>query len=373
VYAALLYAYNIPLVASELTRDGTLRALCECAQHQDVPGAPQDAASNITCYNLTDEHLNVLYEHYVSHLTLARPLWLPSDGDPNNPSDAAEGAEQHAPVRTLSGFISHPLANKKKGHTSHIGSRWLFSRNPMRMSAVPNKREKLKTLLQFSSHVLNLTSLQTTWEYAVGDPRMVGSHESIGELFAEMHSSAWWWCLVEQMIKMFITVVLTLVKPGTIVQVVAGTVLMFVILLIYVQTMPFADKTLNLIAFTMHLVLFLFFFIASFMTVYVQYGVPLSNDSQYLFDTCVFILTVGIFAVPGYIIFRRLRFAVEEGGEDEVASESESGSDSGSESDLDSDGGLDAKLVSRGAALVTMARGASTPMAVGRRVAAVKH
>ena len=354
MYAKLLSMYNIPAVAAELTRDGVLRSLCEFSQHQEVPGVPAEPVSNTTAYTMTDEHLDILYEHYVSRP--GKAVWLTEAEDPNTHDSGKPPPPPADAGRSLASMISHPLLKRVKKKEPRYGTFWMNSNQPTALSQLATRKEKMNTLLKHSTHVLNLTSTQTTWDYAHDDPRLRGSHESIGELFQEFHSSAWFWCLMEQAIKLLITITLTLVDPGSIVQVVTGTVLMFFIVLIYLSIMPYADKTFNQIAFTMQLVLFLFFFCATFMTIYVKYGVPLSNNSQYLFNTCITMLTVFMFAIPGIIIYRRLRFKVEV-EEEEEEEESESDSSDDSEDDHDhGDGGIEAKLTTRTAALLALAR-----------------
>jgi len=355
-FTCVLYHYKIPFIATELTRDGVLRSLCEFAQYQEVPGVPMDPVTDITCHTITDEHVDILYEKYVSRLIMAKPVWLPEQDDPNKPPVDEQAPDPHAAKEAasalaLASFISHPLQKKEKMLQHRMGTFWLLSSRAHEMNKLPTRREKTMTLIKYAEYVLNLTSTQTTWDYAADDPRLRGSQEALHMLFGEFHSSAWYWGIMEQANKLMVTITLTLVAPGSIVQTIFGTVVMFLQLIMYLKVMPYSDKTLNQVAFVMQLVLFLFFFCACFMQVFVVYGVPLSNDSQYLFDVCIITLTVGMFLVPGYIIIRRLRFGSLEEEEEEEESDSESESEADTEEE-----DITPKFTLRSVALLALAR-----------------
>lgn len=79
------------------------------------------------------------------------------------------------------------------------------------------------------------------------------------------------WVFVEMSNKLLITGILGFVMPGTAAQIVAGNVLAFCVLILYLWFHPYREKAVFLVGFSAALVLSIFFYVALLIKTQVSY------------------------------------------------------------------------------------------------------
>ena len=91
-------------------------------------------------------------------------------------------------------------------------------------------------------------------------------------LLEEYKVQYWYWEAVEIVRKLCLAGLLGMIKPGSVMQVSAGTILCFAFAMGYISCRPFARPGANLVTITLNIILFLFFFLG------LQLKVHLLND-----------------------------------------------------------------------------------------------
>jgi len=186
-------------------------------------------------------------------------------------------------------------------HVEIIYSTFFAAKSPML-----TRDEKLTQLLTFARE--QLTSTVATWQQG-GDESIKPAKEAIGHLFSEFNVNAWFWSLVEVLNKLIITSVLGFIAPGTQGQVAAGLGVTFLMLLAYQHARPYRENAYYQIGHAAAVELFLFFVFALMLKADVQV-IPRNNDDFYSF--AVGLLFCSVFALPVFIIARRLRWQLQE-------------------------------------------------------------
>ena len=315
-FYALLYYYRVPQTAARVKADASVRQLVDFAWQRRIP-QPEVNTSALTYSSITPEHVDRLYEgvfeshHRGSGKHLETPTSsmeeLPLDGAPENgevtpPSTPAAEHPTASPSRReqlRAASVAHLQAGTVATSQPAPPEMWMtgpqqFLRRwfPYESSTELTRDQKLARLLKWVKS--RVRGVHLSW-HDVPRSDYEDAAEAVGVLFEEFYVSSFYWTLYEVLFKFVITCALSFVKPGTPAQIVTGVAITFCSLLYFQAVLPYVDKYVRRTAYTLQIVLVLFFMLGLLIKLDV---VLLSQDTDQIYGGIAGVLVISIFAVP---------------------------------------------------------------------------
>ena len=344
----MLYYYRVPQCAARVKADASVRMLVDFAWQRRIP-QPEVNASALTYDGITAEHVNCLYAGVFSRQRTRRMRAGSADGGSLAPAvqlggengsasdlqdqalegdeaafDADDGLNEASTSPSARGDAlrafadgtqspSHPPLQEPGPAPGLL--RRLLRRVSLRSEHGELTREiKLERLLSWAksrtrgSHLSWRETPRTQYEEAA---------QAVGVLFEEFYTDRWYWVLYEVLFKVracpsvglatradpagsraqfVITCALSFVNPGTPAQIVCGIAITFLSLLYFQSALPYVDKWIRRTAYTLQIVLFLFFLLALLIKMNVVLIGAAATPT--LYGALAGILVISVFAVP---------------------------------------------------------------------------
>jgi hypothetical protein len=283
VFLAVLTYYRIPAAARYLRQLALLRQTVDIAWQRGV-AMPAVNTSTLTPANITADHVDALYFGLVHH---ANHDDTDDDHHACAPSKAA-GAEEDA--KTEGDGATHDVDDQPAGSATCA------------VCVLDDLRQRrLEAVLRWGKKNLHVTDYTWSELKEDEDPRRPGAEEACGELFEHFYPSRWYYKLFETAVKLVLTSVLLFIAPGSPMQVFAGVLISFAVLIFYLRLLPYAIKPVRRIAYTCNLCIFLLLLLAFSIKSGVQVGAS-SLESDLFYSTCIGLIIYAFFAVPVGII-----------------------------------------------------------------------
>ena len=321
----MLYYYRVPQRASRVKADANVRMLVDFAWQRRIP-QPEVNVSALTYDGITAEHVNCLY-HGVFSRRRTRRLRAGSAGGASHASPvelcgengSASDLQDQAPGGDEASFDADGLNEASTSPSARGEALRAFADGTQSRSCPPVQDPgpapglllRLLRRVSFRSERGELTrekKLERLLSWAKS--RMRGSHlswretpraqyedaaQAVGVLFEEFYTDRWYWVLYEVLFKFAITCALSFVNPGTPAQIVCGIFITFLSMLYFQSALPYVDKWIRRTAYTLQIVLFLFFLLALLIKMNV---VLLGAATPTLYGALAGILVISVFAVP---------------------------------------------------------------------------
>ena len=235
-FLAVLVYYRIPAAARYLRQLALLRQTVDIAWQRGVE-MPEVNTSTLTHANITAAHVDALY------------FALVRGSAPSKGSDAAEGElddDDGGEPKKERAAADSPLDDQRQ----------------RRLAAVMRWGRK-------NVHITHYTWSELKDEE---DPRRAGAEQACGELFEHFYPARWYYKLFETAVKLVLTSVLLFIAPGSPVQVLAGVLISFGVLIAYVRLLPYSIKPVRRVAYACNLCIFLLLLLAFSIKAGVQVG-----------------------------------------------------------------------------------------------------
>ena len=270
-FLAVLHYYRIPAAAAHLRQVALLRQTVDTAWQRGVKQPEGVNTSKVTPTNISPEHVDALYFGLIHGREAPNQAELASGAVEVSRGVAA--VKEEAPMPDL---FSHAVGTGSNLDELH----------KKRLYAVMRWGRKNVHVMHYSWHELQPEE----------DLRRPGAEEACGELFEHFYPVRWYYKLFETAVKLVLTSVLLFIAPGTAAQILAGVLITFLVLIIYLRMLPYAVKAVRRIAYACNLVIFLLMLLALGLKANVSVGNGRRSDLFY--SACVGLVIYALFAAP---------------------------------------------------------------------------
>ena len=274
VFLAVLTYYRIPAAARYLRQLALLRQTVDIAWQRGVP-LPEVNTSTLTPSNMSADHVDALYFALVRNKI---------------PDQAPEGA------------AAGPAAGGPDDEEEENGQQTKHSLLTDDSCALDDQhKRRLQAVLRWGRKNVHLVDYTWSELKEAEDPRRPGAEQACGELFDHFYPTRWYYKLFETAVKLVLTSVLQFIAPGSAEQVLAGLLISFAVLTVYLRMLPYAIKPIRRIAYTCNLCIFLLLLLAFSIKAGVRVGGSAEN-SDLFYSVCIGLVIYSFFAVPFGVI-----------------------------------------------------------------------
>ena len=270
-FLAVLHYYRIPAAAAHLRQVALLRQTVDTAWQRGVKQPEGVNTSKVTPTNISPEHVDALYFGLIHGREAPNQAELASGAVEVSRGVAA--VKEEAPMPDL---FSHAVGTGSNLDELH----------KKRLYAVMRWGRKNVHVMHYSWHELQPEE----------DLRRPGAEEACGELFEHFYPVRWYYKLFETAVKLVLTSVLLFIAPGSAAQILAGVLITFLVLIVYLRMLPYAVKAVRRIAYACNLVIFLLMLLALGLKANVSVGNGRRSDLFY--SACVGLVIYALFAAP---------------------------------------------------------------------------
>ena len=263
-FLAVLQYYRIPAAAAHLRQVALLRQTVDMAWQRGVKQPEDVNTSKVTPRNISAKHVDDLYFGLI-HGREA-PTKAAGDDDVVKEEAAPDDVFTHA-----------------------TDSSTLDDLHKKRLYAVMRWGRKNVHVMHYTWHELQPEE----------DLRRPGAEQACGELFEHFYPVRWYYKLFETAVKLVLTSVLLFIAPGSAAQILAGVLITFLVLVVYLRVLPYAVKAVRRIAYACNLVIFLLMLLALGLKANVSVGNAHHTDLFY--STCVGLVIYSLLAAPVFI------------------------------------------------------------------------
>jgi predicted outer membrane repeat protein len=267
-FLAVLHYYRIPAAAAHLRQVALLRQTVDTAWQRGVKQPENVNTSKVTPSNISAEHVDDLY------FGLIHGREAPTKAELASGVDASTGAL--IPQTPLDDVFTHNIGAGTNLDDLH----------KKRFYAVMRWGRKNVHLMHYTWHEVQEEE----------DLRRPGAEEACGELFEHFYPTRWYYKLFETAVKLVLTSVLLFIAPGSAAQILAGVLITFLVLIVYLRLLPYSVKAVRRIAYACNLVIFLLMLLA--LGLKANVGVGNSDHTDLFYSVCVGIVIYTLLAAP---------------------------------------------------------------------------
>jgi len=283
LFLATLVYYRIPAAAKYLGQLALLRQTVDIAWQRGVK-MPEVNTSILTLSNITDDHIDALYNGLVRRSSRVAADGLEDALTGEAAADEEEEYEEDKDAKTSADKAGTPEDKRQR---------------------------RLKAIMLWGSKHVHVTNY--TWNELpeADDPRRPGSFHACEPLFHHYYPACWYYKLFETAVKLVLTSVLLFIAPGSSQQILAAVLISFGVLVVYLRLLPFAIKPVRRVAYNCNLCIFLLLLLAFSIKSGVQVGGTAKRSDLFYSVTigCViyalFAVPIGVISNSGFMMFVR--------------------------------------------------------------------